>query len=71
MSNEIQYKEPTKEQLDLMREFSDNCVKGIELIMKCEPGKALEHCSARLQEAMGWMNSYVINGGKLSQESKH
>jgi hypothetical protein len=71
MSDEITYREPTQEQLDLMRKFSDICSHGIQLIMQCEANPALMNSSTRIQEAMMWFHSYIINGGKLITESKH
>jgi hypothetical protein len=64
----MNYKEPSKEQLELMQEFSDICSKGIELVMKCEQNIMLQHASARMQESMSWFHTYVINGGKLTKE---
>lgn len=65
----MNYKEPTKEQLKLMQEYSDICGKAIDIIMKCEQHIALQHASARIQESMNWFHTYVINGGKLEKES--
>jgi len=65
----MNYKDPTPEELKLMQEFSEVCSRGMDLIMKCEQNIMLQHASARLQESMGWFHSYVINGGKLSNES--
>jgi hypothetical protein len=65
----MNYKEPTQEQIKLMQEYSDICGAAIELIMKCEQNVMLQHASARMQESMSWFHTYVINGGKLSNES--
>lgn len=72
MSKDIEYKEPSKEQMDMMQEFSSVCRQGIDIIMKCEADNALMNASSRLQEAMMWFNSYIINGGKiLKVENSH
>jgi hypothetical protein len=68
MTHEIKYKEPTEEQKELMQEFSAVCSKGIHIIMKCEADNALMNASSRLQEAMMWFNSYIINGGKILKD---
>lgn len=65
----MNYKEPSQEQLKLMQEYSDICSEAMDIITKCEPHIMLQHASARLQESMGWLHSYVINGGKLIQEN--
>ncbi len=65
----MNYKEPTKEQLELMQNFSDVCSQAMDIIMKCEQNIMTQHASARIQEGMSWFHSYVINGGKLSSEN--
>ena len=65
----MNYKEPNKEQLELMQEYSEICSRAIDIIVKCEDSIMLQHASARIQESMGWFHSYVINGGKLSKEN--
>lgn len=61
----MDYKEPTQEQLKLMKDYSEICSQAMEMILKCEPHLMLQHASARMQESMSWFHSYVINGGKL------
>lgn len=63
----MNYKEPSKEQIELMQDFSDICSEAIDLILKCEENITLQHASARMQESMSWFHSYVINGGKLKK----
>lgn len=65
----MDYKEPTKEQLTLMQDYSAICSQAMEIIMKCDNHITLQHASARMQESMNWFHSYVINGGKLSSEN--
>jgi hypothetical protein len=65
----MKYSEPTQEQLKLMQDYSNVCSEAIEILMKCEQNIMLQHASARMQESMAWFHSYVINGGKLSQEN--
>ncbi len=65
----MNYKEPTKEQIKLMQDYSDICSQAIDIIAKCENHITLQHASARLQESMSWFHSYVINGGKLVSEN--
>ena len=67
----MQYKDPTPEQLKLMKEYADICSNAIGILLKCEPNIALQHASARMQESMGWFNNYIMNGGKLSDEEIH
>ena len=63
----MNYKEPTKEQLELMQEYSNICSQAIELILKCESNPILRDASVRIQESMGHFHNYVINGGKLDK----
>lgn len=63
----VKYQEPSKEQIELMQQYSDICGEAIDLIMKCEDHITLQHASARMQESMSWFHSYVINGGKLKK----
>jgi hypothetical protein len=65
----MNYKEPTKEQLELMQNYSNICSEAIDLILKCETSPILRDASVRIQESMGHFHNYVINGGKLSQEN--
>jgi hypothetical protein len=66
----MNYKEPTDEQLKLMQDYSDLCGKAMDIILKCENNPMLQNSSSRMQEAMMWFHSYVINGGKLDVENK-
>jgi len=66
--SEIKYREPTEEQLKLMREFSDICGKAMELILKCESNPALQNASTRIQEGMMWFHAYIINDGKIMED---
>lgn len=66
----MNYKEPTQEQLKLMQDYSELCGKAMDIILKCENNPMLQHASTRIQESMMWFHSYVINGGKLSNDSK-
>lgn len=63
----MEYKEPTPEQVALMKEYSNICSQAIEMVMKCEQNIMLQHVSARLQESMQWFHTYVANGGKLEK----
>lgn len=65
----MDYREPSKEQLKLMQDYSDICSKAMEIIMNCEQHITLQHASARMQESMNWFHSYVINGGTLVKEA--
>ena len=68
MSKESKYKQPSQEELDLMRRFSEICGKGMEIILACDNNPALINASTRMQESMMWFHSYVVNGGKMSKE---
>lgn len=65
----MKHKEPTKEQLKLMEDYTNVCSKVMDIIIKCENKQELLHASVRLQESMSWFHIYVINGGKLAQEN--
>ena len=62
----MNYREPTEEEIELMKSYSNVCSQALEIIMKCEENIMLSHASARLQESMSWFHTYVINGGKSS-----
>ncbi len=68
MTDKITYKEPTPEQLKLMQDYADICSQAIAIILKCEMNDALNHSSTRIQEAMMWFHSYILNGGALKPE---
>lgn len=65
----MNYTQPDEAQLKLMQDYSNICSQAMELMMKCEQNIMLQHASARMQESMNWFHSYVINGGKVSNES--
>lgn len=67
MNNKIEYAQPTEEQLKLLQGYANICTEAINMLSKCEDSISLQHAAARLQESMGWMNSYVISGGKLKE----
>jgi len=68
MTSTVEYKDPSKEQLKIMREFSNICSQAVELTLKCRPDKTLDITSMKIQEAMHWFHSYIINGGGLEKD---
>lgn len=65
----MNYKGPSKDELQAMQEFAETSSKLLEIILKYESNLALQCATVKINEAMMWFHSYVINGGKLSNES--
>ena len=64
----ITQRQPTPEQLIAMREFADLCANALEFIGKYEMNLASQSASIKINEAMMWMHSFLLNGGSLLKE---
>ncbi len=65
MSNKIDYKQPSDEQLKIMQEYANICSEAMAIILKCKSNLAIQNATSRIQESMMWFHSFIVNGGEL------
>lgn len=71
MTDKIEYRAPTPEQLELMQKYGEVFNSGLDLIMKCELNETLKNAQTRLLESMQHFNTYVICGGALKSDANN